>query len=158
MSEKKEKATRPERAPVPWRPFADLEPSFFGDWPFGGRLPRVWEEMRGGREGGFLPALDVHENEESYVLTVELAGVPKDDVHVELHEGTLTVRGEKKSEREEKKDQRRYVERSYGSFARSLRLPSDADADRLVAKFKDGVLEVTIPKTEETKPRTIAIK
>jgi HSP20 family protein len=70
----------------------------------------------------------------------------------------LTIRGEKKSEREEKKEQRRYAERSYGSFRRSFRLPSDADADRLEASCQDGVLSVTIPRTEEAKPRTIAVK
>jgi HSP20 family protein len=77
---------------------------------------------------------------------------------VELQEGVLTIRGEKTSEREEKNEQTRYVERCYGSFSRSLRLPPDADADRLDASFKDGVLAITVPKTEGPKPRTIAIK
>lgn len=76
----------------------------------------------------------------------------------QLHDGILTIRGEKKSERDERKEKRRYVERSYGSFNRSFRLPGDADATRLEASFKDGVLTISIPKTEEPKPKTIAVK
>jgi HSP20 family protein len=68
------------------------------------------------------------------------------------------IRGEKKSEREEKKERSRYVERSYGSFSRAFRLPGDADADRLEASFKDGVLTVRIPRSEAAKPKQIAIK
>jgi HSP20 family protein len=143
-----------------WRPWGDLEgwPSGFGagfpwrtsslfsDWP--------WQE----RQRGFLPAMDVTENDDHYTISVELPGGSKDDVQVELHEGLLTIRGEKKCEREEKKEQRCYVERSYGSFSRSFRLPDDADAGRLDASFKNGVLSVTIPKTEKAKPKAISVR
>jgi HSP20 family protein len=161
MSEKK---TREEkRALEAWRPFGELEPwpRLLGDWPFPGRLSRWMEDLyREGpsRSGPFLPAIDVSDDDQHYAISVEVPGASKDDIHVELQEGMLTIRGEKKVEREEKKEQRRYVERSYGSFSRSLRLPPDADADRLEASFKDGVLRLTIPKTEEAKPRTIAIR
>jgi HSP20 family protein len=159
MAEKTEKeGTREVES---WRPFGDLEPwpKLFGEW----RLPRLMEELSrewpGPRAaGGFLPAIDVSDDDERYTITVELAGAKKDDVHVELHEGVLTIRGEKRSEREERKERRRYTERTYGAFRRSLRLPPDADAERLEAKFTDGVLTLTIPKSEEAKPRTIAIK
>ena len=70
----------------------------------------------------------------------------------------LTIRGEKRSEREETKECSRHVERSYGSFTRAFTLPSDADGDRLVASFKDGVLTINVPRKEEAKSRTIAIK
>ena len=92
------------------------------------------------------------------MITTELPGVKKNDVSIELEAGVLTIHGEKKSEREEKKEKRHWVERSYGSFTRSLGLPSDAVTDRVEASFADGVLTVTIPKSEATKPRAIAIK
>ena len=101
---------------------------------------------------------EIAEDESQYTVTAELPGVRKDDVHVEMSEGVLSIRGEKRSEREEKKEQRRYVERSYGTFSRSFTLPRDANPDRIDASFKDGVLTLTIPKSEEAKPRTINIK
>jgi HSP20 family protein len=136
----------------------------FGDL---GLFPRGWlmddlfrDWLPAGRrqQAACVPAMDVSENDKHYAITVEVPGVAKDDVHVEVHEGMLTIRGEKKSEREEKDERRRYVERSYGAFSRSFSLPADADEDRVEASFKDGVLTVTIPKTAESKPQTVAIK
>jgi HSP20 family protein len=150
------------RGLAPWWPFGELEPwPTFG--PFSGRMSRLMDQLfRESRAGGggqaFAPAVDVDENDERYKITVELPGSKKEDVHVDLHEGMLTIRGEKKSEREETKDRRRYTERSYGSFSRSFTLPGDADADRVDAQFKDGVLTISIPKTEEAKPKPISIK
>jgi len=139
-----------------------------GDWwPVGGRRPgrlqRLLRELEqefpasSGR-GEWLPALDIHESDGEYVVTVELAGARKEDVTVECHEGILTIRGEKKSEREEEKEERRFVERRYGMFSRSFSLPSAADSEKIDAKFKNGVLTLTIPKSETAKPRTVAIK
>ena len=113
---------------------------------------------RPARRGQLAPAIDVSEDDGHYVVSVELPGVGKDDVTVECHDGVLTIRGEKKSEREEKKEKSRYLERSYGAFSRSFTLPPNADPDRIQASFKDGVLTVTIAKTEEAKPRVISIK
>ena len=161
---KDERGVKKEKQAVaPWRPFEELErwPRWFGESPFSGLLARRGDAFPwpfAGRAGAVLPAMDVRENDQHYAITVELPGVRKEDAHVELEQGMLTIRGEKTSEREEKKEHCRYAERSYGSFTRSCRLPSDADADRLEASFKDGVLAVTIPRTEETKPRTIAVK
>jgi HSP20 family protein len=162
---KEEKVVTKEKpsAVAPWRPFEESErwPQLFGGWPFSGRRERIGDAFAwpwAGRAGAVLPAMDVSENDHHYAITVELPGVRKEDVHVELEQGVLTIRGEKTSEREEKKEHSRYTERSYGSFSRSCRLPSDADADRLEASFQDGVLAVTIPRSEEVKPRTIAIK
>lgn len=160
-----EKKTSEERALEPRRGFGELEPwPGLGEWGLSGRLPRLMDELfrdwpwAGRRERTLMPAMDVSDDDERYTVTVELPGVKKEDVHVELQEGMLTVRGEKRSEREEKKETRRYVERSFGAFSRSFRLPPDADADRLDASFRDGILTLTIPKSEEAKPRTIAIK
>jgi HSP20 family protein len=134
----------------------------FGDL---GTLPRGWllddlfrDWQPSTRRQGCVPAIDVAEDEKHYAITVEIPGVKKEDVQVEIHEGMLTIRGEKKSEREEKDERRRYVERSYGSFSRSFSLPTDADGDRVEASFKDGILTITIPKTAESKPQTVAIK
>jgi HSP20 family protein len=149
-----------ERAVAPWLPFEGFErwPSLFGEWPFSSRLRRAGGDAFPWPGGKVVPAVDIRENDHHYAVTAELPGVRKEDVQVELDQGMLTIRGEKTSEREEKKEQCRYTERSYGSFSRSFSLPSDADADRLEASFKDGVLSLTIPRIEKAKPRAIAIK
>ena len=102
--------------------------------------------------------MDVSENEKGDSVSVELPGVKKDDDTVEVHENVLTIRGEKKSEREEKKDKTHWIERSYGSFSRSFTLPPAAVVDEMKASFKDGVLTLEIPKKEEVKPPQISIK
>jgi HSP20 family protein len=160
MAEKTEKDTR---SLARFDPFRELT---FGD-------PRDWFRARPWSLGRFfddfvserppiqrppVPAIDVSEDEKQYTLTVELAGVPKEDVTIEIEGGVLTIRGEKKSEREERKERRHWVERSYGSFARSFTLPADAKPDRVEASCKDGVLTLTIAKSEQAKPRVIAIK
>lgn len=158
MGEKEEK-----RSLARWDPFGDLG-VFEGFWPLrepgGTRLSRALEEMFGarqGRAGAIAPALDVVEDDERYIVTVELPGASREDVTVESQGGMLTIRGEKKSEREEKKEQRRWVERSYGAFSRSFTLPANAADDQIKATFSNGVLTVEIPKLEEPKPKTIRI-
>ena len=98
------------------------------------------------------------EDGDRYVVTIELPGTKKEDVTVEMSDRVLTIRGEKRNEREEKKEHSRWVERSYGSFSRSFTLPANAVGDRVKASFEDGVLTVHVPKSEEAKPRTISIK
>jgi HSP20 family protein len=105
-----------------------------------------------------LPAVDVSEGDEAYVVTAELAGCKPEDVTVEVHEGVLSIRGEKRSERTEEKEQARWTERRYGSFHRSFRLPADVNEEAVEAAFNDGVLSVTIKKLEETKPRVVNIQ
>ena len=166
MAEKTEKQPQREsRSVARWDPLAELEP--FEGWPFRGEgwgslrewgLAPRWRRLLEERAPVFAPAMDVGETDAAYVVTVEIPGASRDDVAVEVEEGMLTIRGEKKSEREEKKERRRWIERSYGSFTRSFRLPSDAQLDRIEAGFKDGVLTVTIPKAEARKPRAVAIK
>ncbi len=104
------------------------------------------------------PAVDVTEDERAYKVSVELPGVKRDQVTVEVHENVLSIRGEKRSEREEKRDKTHWVERSYGSFTRSFSLPPTAVSEDLRASFNDGVLTIEIPKKEEAKPRLISIK
>ncbi|MDJ0789399.1 MAG: Hsp20/alpha crystallin family protein [Myxococcota bacterium] len=149
MSEKEQSGLEPFD---PFREF-DLFRAFGRPWP----LPGLVGRFEGLRER-WSPSVDVSEDDGHYVVTAELPGAKKDDVTVELQDNLLTIRGEKKSEREEKKEQRRYVERVYGSFSRSFTLPANADGNRMNAVFKDGVLTVEIAKREEPKPKTIAVK
>jgi len=160
MSEKTSKFLTRSESPAEidpfegWTPFRELfGPSF--------RMPRVFDELlgaRGARPARWAPAVDIAEDDQKYVITAEIPGAAKDDVHVEVHDNTMTIRGEKRSEREEKKQHGRWVERSYGSFSRSFTLPANAAADRVNASFKDGVLTVELPKVEVAKPKMIAIK
>ena len=107
--------------------------------------------------GDTVPRLDVAETDTAIEVTAELPGLDEKDVEVVLHDDLLTIKGEKKSEREEKKKDYHLVERSFGSFARSIRLPFDAGADAVKANFAKGVLKVTINKPAEAKDRTVKI-
>ncbi|OKH87089.1 Hsp20/alpha crystallin family protein [Thalassospira sp. TSL5-1] len=97
------------------------------------------------------PRIDVHEDDTAIELSAELPGVEQDDVDVSVLEGVLTIKGEKKSTRESNEGAR-VVERSYGSFTRSFRLPENIDADNISATFKNGVLTLSLPKVAEQKP------
>lgn len=101
------------------------------------------------------PAMDIHQDDNQLEITAELPGVKEDDVELTIDDGVLTLRGEKKSAREDK--ERGYSERSYGSFERRITLPSNVDADQCSAEFKDGVLTVTLPKTEKSRGRRIPL-
>jgi HSP20 family protein len=116
----------------------------------------MWGRAGAGRL--LAPSVDVTEDDANYIVTAELPGTKREDVTVELEDDVLTVRGEKRNEREEKKEKRRFVERSYGTFSRSFTLPANADPERVSASFKDGVLTVSIGKRPETKPRVVDIK
>ena len=106
----------------------------------------------------WVPAMDLAETEDSYVLKADLPGLSEGDVNVEVEDKVLTVSGERKAEHEDKGEGYVRVERSYGSFRRSLTLPEGIDADAVQATFENGVLEVRIPKPEERKPRKVAIQ
>ena len=123
------------------------------------RLSRALGEPLGRelKAGRWAPAMDIVEHTNGYTVTLELAGISKNDVTVECHDNMLTIKGEKRSESEHDDEHHHYTERSYGSFSRAVRLPADA-ADDVKATFKDGVLKVEIPKVEERKPRVVAIE
>jgi len=128
-------------------------------------LNRVFDDMWSG-----LPAmrsaeaaaatlrLDVKEDEKAFHVTADLPGMSEKDVDVTFEDGLLTVRGEKKVERDEKKDTWHIVERSYGTFARQLSLPANIDAEGIVAKFDKGVLTITLPKLPEEQAKTKKIE
>ena len=106
----------------------------------------------------FVPSTDLAETETHYVLTADLPGVAEGDVSIEFDDNVLTVSGERKVEQEEKREGYHRVERSFGQFRRSLRLPEGVDADAIAATFDKGVLEIRIPKPEARKPRQVEIK
>jgi HSP20 family protein len=100
---------------------------------------------------GWNPAVDIAEHDDAYAVKIELPGVAKDDVRIVMHENMLTVRGEKKQEKEAKGSNYHRVERSYGVFQRSFALPTSVKGDNIDATFKDGVLSISLPKAEGAK-------
>ena len=104
------------------------------------------------------PMVDVFEEKDDIVVKAELPGIEKDNIQVNLTDHTLTIKGEKKKEEEVKEENYYRAERSYGSFLRTLDLPRDVRADQVKASFKNGILEVRMPKTEEAKAKEIKVK
>lgn len=124
--------------------------SMIGDW--GGRMPSVF----GDRNGMLAPMIDVAETADGLELSAELPGVAEDDVEVSVEDRLLTIKGEKKSETEDK--DRHVFERSYGAFQRSMTLPFAPDADQVKAHFDKGVLKIALPKPPEAKARSNRIE
>jgi HSP20 family protein len=111
----------------------------------------------GGKGTVFGPHLDMHEEGNDYILKADLPGIRKEDLKVTIADNVLTIQGERKSETE-KKDKNYYrVERWSGSFERSVGFPAEVDASKVKASFKDGVLELTVPKSEKAQPKQIEI-
>jgi HSP20 family protein len=108
-------------------------------------------------EGAFLPAIDIAKSDGKITLTAELPGMAESDLNVSVENGILTLKGEKKDEKETKEKNRYRVERSYGTFQRSFTLPKGVKAEDISAKLKDGVLKVSIPEPEEPKPKSIPV-
>ncbi len=107
--------------------------------------------------GTFVPAVDVYEDEHSLTLKLEVPGMKEEDIHVTLENQTLTVSGERKFENEEKEENFHRIERRYGSFTRSFRLPNTVDAEKVEAGYDKGVLKITLAKRAEARPKTIKI-
>lgn len=105
----------------------------------------------------WIPAMDLVETADAFVLRADLPGLTEKDVKIEFEDNVLSISGERKSEHEEKKEGYYRVERSYGSFSRSLTLPEGVDPDAVKANFDRGVLEVRVPKPEQRKPHKVAI-
>lgn len=117
--------------------------------------PALWEPFRslGARLAEWIaPASEASADDGAYRIALELPGVAEDDIHLTVHDGVVTVKGEKRTEREEKGDTWYFSERQFGSFARSFRLPPDADEAGVAASLKDGVLTVTVPKKAPSAP------
>jgi len=104
------------------------------------------------------PLVDITEDEKEYLIKVEVPEVKKEDIKVHVENGALVISGERKMEKEEKKRKYHRVERSFGSFVRSFAIPEDADASKIHAEYKDGVLMVHMAKSEQAKPKSIEVK
>ena len=144
---------------VRWDPFRELED-------MSDRLNRVFSRPALPRMNGketmivadWVPSVDVSETDGEYQIKAEIPDVKKEDVKVTLEDGVLTIQGERKQEKEEKGKKYHRVERSYGSFVRSFTLPDLVDEEQVKAEFKDGVLNLQLPKSEKAKPKSIEVK
>ncbi len=143
---------------VKWNPFRELEE-------IQTRLNRFFPEFvtrRPENETPFFtdwtPAVDITETDKEYLIKVELPELKREDVKVEVLDGVLTVEGERKREKEEKGKRFHKVERAYGTFIRQFALPSEVDAEKVEAQFKEGVLNVHLPKTAVASPKAIEVK
>lgn len=108
-------------------------------------------------EMGWAPAIEVFETEDKFVVKAELPGIKEGDIDISVVGDTLTIKGERKAESEVKEEDYYCCERSYGSFSRSIALPSNVDAHKIKASCEDGVLEVNLPKAAEVKPKKISV-
>ena len=126
-------------------------------------VDRLFEDFFGGdatleRSDVFVPKLDVRDNEDAYLLRVELPGIDPNDVSIDLDDDVLTVRGERQRDSSETRGGYEYSESSYGSFVRSLQLPRGIDASHVDASMNQGVLEITVPKVATAQQRKIPVK
>ena len=134
------------------RPFYRDSDKFFNEFGWG---QEQTEELD---EASWAPKVDIYETKDNYVLNAELPGLTKEDISIDLNDNTLTLKGERKFEEKVEKDNYVRVERSYGSFARSFVLSDNVNAEAVTANYKDGMLEVTLPKKEEAKPKEIKVE
>ncbi len=125
-----------------------------------GRLASLQDELDSLFESplrSWAPALDVHEDKDSFIVRTELPGLKREDIEVSLHDGALIISGERKVETRQEGVEVHRQERYYGKFQRALTLPEPVAADKIKAEYKDGVLTVTLPKTEAAKPKIIDV-
>ena len=147
-----------------WKPFRDLAP--FSDFDRMRReMERVWDTFLEGdarkeskKDSVWLPSVDVSETKNDVVVKAELPGMDPKDIEVTLSDGHLMIKGQKKHEKEEKDEDYHFVERSYGSFVRAVHLPKEVKHDKISASYKNGVLKVVLPKSEEAKTKEVKIK
>ena len=157
--EKKARALVPRRASSELsRPEGDLD-RMFEDF-LERRLRSFWPERWWPAAGMRIttPAVDLYEEKDDIVVKAELPGMEKDNIEVNLSDKWLTIKGEKKQEQEVKKEGYYRSERSYGSFVRTLELPREVQTDKVKAAFKNGILEIHLPKTEEAKKKETTVK
>lgn len=143
---------------VRWNPTRDLtQMREEMDRLFGQFLRRGEGEEATWGQGLWAPPVDIYETDDAFMLKAELPGFTKEDVNIEVHENRLIIRGERKRETEAKEDQYHRLERAYGRFERAFWLPTTVDAEHIQASFKNGILEMRLPKSEKAKPKQIPI-
>ena len=145
---------------VRWRPMRDMmnvqdEMNRLFDRFFGKEL---WDEDEQLSQMNWFPVVDIKENKDEFAVLAELPGMKKEDVHITFSDGKLVIEGERKKEQEENEANYHRVERSYGKFCRTFQLPSGIQANKIAADFKDGILKIKLPKSEEVKPKEIEVK
>jgi HSP20 family protein len=141
-----------------WTPMQNLRP-------LQEEMNRLFHEFVRGDSGGeagwgtgtWTPPVDIYETDDALLLKVELPGVAKEDVSIEIHQNTLMLRGQRKPDAEVQEEHYHRVERAYGAFQRSFMLPIMVDQSKVQATYKDGILELRLPKSEAAKPKRIAI-
>jgi HSP20 family protein len=144
-------------AVVKWDPFRDLIS-------IQDRMNRLFEQTLSrsrGEEGvsatTWTPAVDIYETTDTIVMKAELPGVAREDIQIQINENTLTLKGERRFAKDVQEESYLRIERAYGAFHRSFTLPATVQQEKIRALFKDGVLELTLPKAEESKPKRISI-
>lgn len=147
-----------------WNPFRELDEvqnrlgTFFGEFPEFGRFPKRLFDTGDIAPPNWSPRVDISEDEMEYMIKADLPEMKKEDVKVTVEDGVLSISGERKNEKEEKKKKFHRIERSYGIFLRTFTLPEDADSSKIAAEFKEGVLKVRLPKTHAAKPQAVEVK
>jgi len=142
---------------VPWKPFDELTS-------FRREMDRLWDRFFSERpaldmlEKGWEPTLDITETKSDLIVKAELPGIDPKEIDISLTGDTLTIKGEKQQEKEEKEENYYRIERSYGIFSRTIKLPMSVQNDRIKASYQHGVLKITLPKSEEAKQKQIKIK
>jgi HSP20 family protein len=143
---------------VKWNPFRELEDVSH-------RLNSLFGKLPARSESGadmlavadWMPTVDISETDAGYLIKAEIPEVKKEDVKVNIQDGMLTISGERHQEKEEKSQKFHRIERSYGSFSRSFRMPDDADESTVNAEFKDGMLNVTLPKSKKAETQSVSV-
>jgi len=142
---------------IRWDPFRDMTT-------LRERMNRLFEDMAASRgeekdltTSSWAPAVDIYETENEVVLTAEIPGIEEKDIEIKVEDNTLSLRGERKFEKETKEENYHRIERAYGSFFRSFTLPAFVDQDRIEAEHENGVLKIRMPKRAELKPRKVKI-
>jgi HSP20 family protein len=146
------------RGMTTWSPFRELDEierrmeQLFGT--------SMMAPLRGTQTEGisWMPSLDLYETEDKFVVKAEIPGVPQEDISVSISDHMLTIEGERKEEKESKEGKSLRVERVYGKFIRSMELPSNVDTSKIQANYTNGILELSLPKTAESKAKTIQIQ
>jgi len=142
---------------VPWKPFDELTS-------FRREMDRLWDRFFSERpaldmlEKGWEPTLDIAETKSDLIVKAELPGIDPKEIDISLTGDTLTIKGEKQQEKEEKEENYYRIERSYGIFSRTIKLPVSVQNDKIKASYQHGVLKITLPKSEEAKQKQIKIK
>lgn len=143
---------------VKWDPFRDMIT-------LRDRMDRLFDDslarLRGGEEdfsiSTWSPVVDIYETSDALVIKAEIPGIKKEDISVEVKDNTLSLKGERKFEKDVNEENYHRMERSYGSFCRVFSLPTTVEQDKVKASFKDGVLEITLPKLEKEKPKQVTV-